>query len=253
VSPIQSHSTKWVCWLLYSTRATDYKHLREVLTQLLGKEVSCRFVRINDKQKCDKDDRHAVHIQASEEDTEEVQALMSKRYSSKAETFPLGMRMRYVSIVHDISSMQCLTKFHLLRNRQDSWCAQHQAKTVNSLAVIDTAVGKTSKTPRKMIMEIPATTGNTETLLFMAINAPWKGKGFVISYHPAKTDKASTMLNGLYPRLLAKYGDAINNYFTSKGIKKGRTMKWDPVTNQVTSIHDEELNGVFDAIPEMAD
>ena len=30
-------------------------------------------------------------------------------------------------------------------------------------------------------------------------------------------------------------------------------MKWDPITNQVTSIHDEELNGVSDADPEMAD
>jgi hypothetical protein len=30
-------------------------------------------------------------------------------------------------------------------------------------------------------------------------------------------------------------------------------MKWDPATNQVTSIHDEELNGVFEADPEMAD
>jgi hypothetical protein len=253
VSPIQSHSTKWVCWLLYSTRATDCKHLGEVLTQRLGKEVSCRFMRINDKQKYDKDDPHAVHIQSSEEDVEDVQALMSKLYSSKAEHFPLGMRMRYVSIVTDISSMQGLTKFNLLRNRQDGWCAQHQAKTVASLAVIDTEVGKTSKTLREMIMEIPATTGNTETPLFMAINAPWKGKGFVISYHPAKADEASTTINGMYPRLLAKYGDAINNFFTSKGIKKGRTMKWDSTTNQVTSIHDEELNGVFDADPEMAD
>jgi hypothetical protein len=161
--------------------------------------------------------------------------------------------MRYVSIVYDISSMQGLTKFHLLCNRQDGWCAQHQAKTVDSLDVIDTAVGKTSKTLRKMIMEIPVTTGNTKTPLFMAINAPWKGKGFIISYYPAKADEASTTLNGLYPCLLAKYGDAINNFFTSKGIKKGRTMKWDPVTDQVTLIHDEELNRVFDADPEMAD
>jgi hypothetical protein len=149
--------------------------------------------------------------------------------------------------------MQGLTKFHLLRKRQDGWCAQHQAKTVNSLAVIDTAAGKTSKTRCGKIMEIPATIGNTETPLFMAINVPCKGKGFVISYHPAKADEASTTLNGLYPRLLAKYGDAINNFFRSKGIKKGRTRKWDPVTNEVTSIHDKELNRVFDADPKMAD
>jgi hypothetical protein len=120
-------------------------------------------------------------------------------------------------------------------------------------AIINTAIGKTSKTLRKMIMEIPATTGNTKTPLFMAIKAPWKGKGFLISYHPAKADKASTTLNGLYPHLLAKYEDAINNFFTSKGIKKGRTMKWDPVTNHVRSIHGKELNGVFDVDPEMAD
>jgi hypothetical protein len=36
-------------------------------------------MRINDKQKYDKDDPHAVHIQASEVDVEEVQVLMSKR------------------------------------------------------------------------------------------------------------------------------------------------------------------------------
>jgi hypothetical protein len=128
-------------------------------------------MQINDKQKYNKEDPDAVHIQASAEDVVEVHALMSKRYSSKAETFPLGRRMRYVSIVHDISSMHGLTKYHLLRNRQDSRCAQHQAETVESLAVIDTAVGKTSKTLRKMIMKIPATAGNTETPLFMAINA----------------------------------------------------------------------------------
>jgi hypothetical protein len=59
----------------------------------------------------------------------------------------------------------------------------------------------------------------------MAINAPWKGKGWVISYHLAKVDEASTTLNRLYPWLLAKYDDVINNFSTSKGIKKGRTMK----------------------------
>jgi hypothetical protein len=41
----------------------------------------------------------------------------------------------------------------------------------------------------------------------MAINAPRKGKGFVVSYHPAKADEASTTLNGLC--LLADYGDAV--------------------------------------------
>jgi hypothetical protein len=61
-----------------------------------------------------------MHTQASEEDLEEAHALMSKQYSSKAETFLLGMCTRLLSIVHNIPSMQGLTNFHLLRNWQDS-------------------------------------------------------------------------------------------------------------------------------------
>jgi hypothetical protein len=251
VSPIQWHSTKLSNWLLYSTRQTDCKKLGEELTQQIGIEVSCRFIRINDRSPYDREDPQGVHVQTAEKDVDEVQEILSKLYSSRATEFPLGMRMRYVSIIHDISSMKALEKFHLLRNRQDGWCQQHQAKTVDTLAAVDTIAGTTGKTLRDMIMAIPATTGNTSTPLYMAINAPWRGKGFVISYHPDKADEAATILNGLYPRLFAQYGDSINNFFTAKGLKKGRTMTWDPVTNQVSSTFDDEIAGVYDADPEM--
>jgi hypothetical protein len=108
--------------------------------------------------------------------------------------------MRYVIIIHNISSMKALEKVHLLRNHQDGWCQQHQAKTIDMIAAFDTTIaGRTGKTLRDMIMAIPATTNNTSTPLYMAINAPWRGKGFIISYHPGKADEAATILNGLYP------------------------------------------------------
>jgi hypothetical protein len=129
--------------------------------------------------------------------------------------------------------MKALEKIHLLRNHQDGWCQQHQAKTVDTLAAVDTITGTTGKTLCGMIMAIPATTGNTSTPLYLAINSPWRGKGFVISYHADKADEAATILNGLYPRgLFAQYGEAINNFFTAKGLKKGRTMTWDPVVGR---------------------
>jgi hypothetical protein len=119
------------------------------------------------------------------------------------------------------------------------------------LAAIDTIARTTGKTLHGMIMAISATTGNTSTPLYMAINAPWRGKGFVILYHPDKVDEAVTILNGLYPRLFAQYGEAINNFFTAKGQKKGKTVTWwDPITNQVSStFDDEEIAGVYDADP----
>jgi hypothetical protein len=100
-------------------------------------------------------------------------------------------------------------------------------------------------------MAIPAATGNTSIPLYMAINAPWRGKGFVILYHPDKAEEAATMLNSLYPLLFAQYREAINNFFTAKGLKKGRTKTWDPITNQVSSTFDDEIAGVYNADPKM--
>jgi hypothetical protein len=233
------------------TPQTDCKNHGEELTRQIGIKVSCRFIQINDRSPYDREDPQGVHVQTAEKDVEDVQDILSKLYSSRATEFPLGMRMRYVSIIHDISSMKALEKFHLLRNRQDGWCQQHQAKTVDTIDAVDTIAGTTGKTLRDVIMAIPATTGNTSTPLYIAINAPWRGKGFVISYHPDKADEDATILDGLYPRLLAQYGDVINNFFAAKGLKKGRTMTWDLTTNQVSSAFDDEITGMYDADPEM--
>jgi hypothetical protein len=120
VSPIQWHSTKLVNWLLYSTRQTDCKKLGEELTRQIGIEVSCRFIRINDRSPYDREDPQGVHVQTAEKDVKDVQDILSKLYSYRATKFPLGMHMRYMSIIHDISSMKALQKCHLLRNRQDA-------------------------------------------------------------------------------------------------------------------------------------
>jgi hypothetical protein len=146
VSPIQWHSTKFSNWLLYLTPQTDCKNHGEELTRQIGIKVSCRFIQINDRSPYDREDPQGVHVQTAEKDVEDVQDILSKLYSSRATEFPLGMRMRYVSIIHDISSMKALEKYHLLRNHQDGWYQQHQAKTVDTIAPVDTIAGTTGKT-----------------------------------------------------------------------------------------------------------
>jgi hypothetical protein len=94
MSPIQWHSTKLSNWLLlHSTRQTDCKKLGEELTKHIGIEVSCRFIRINDSSPYDCADPQGAHIQTAGKGVE----------SSRALEFPLGMRMRYVSIILTIS------------------------------------------------------------------------------------------------------------------------------------------------------
>jgi hypothetical protein len=59
VSPIQWHSRKLSNWLLYSTRQTGWKKLGKDLTGQIGIEVSCRFIRINDRSPYDREVHYA--------------------------------------------------------------------------------------------------------------------------------------------------------------------------------------------------
>jgi hypothetical protein len=101
---------KFSKWLLYSTRQTDCKKLGEELTKHIGIEVSCRFIQIHDRSRYNCANPQGVHVQTAEKDVDEVQEMLSKLYSSRVTKFPLGMRMRCVSIIHNISSMKALEK-----------------------------------------------------------------------------------------------------------------------------------------------
>jgi hypothetical protein len=108
--------------------------------------------------------------------------------------------------------MDSLAKAQELRNRQAGWNKQHDARTTADFTVIDRKMKNSELTLRDMIMTTKATTGNIKTPLFQSLDASMRGAGFVLSFHPDKTAEACMTIKGLYPRLLAKYGQGINAF-----------------------------------------
>jgi hypothetical protein len=184
-------------------------------------------------------DPKALHVETAKDNKEQVKTVIHNLYGAKARTFPLHQRMRFVPTIQDLVDMSSLKKFHELRNRQDGWCRQHEARISISFTVIDRKMKDSDCTLRDMIMSLPATTGNTKTSLFQSIDKATKGVGFTLSFHPDKAAEAVMGIRGLYPRLLAKYGKGINSFFTADAIDAGIKMEWDPKTKKVSSEDDK--------------
>jgi hypothetical protein len=191
---------------------------------------------------CDtRKDPKAFHVETAKENKEQIKTVIHNLYGAKAKTFPLHQRMRFVPTIQDLVDMSSLEKLHELRNRQDGWCRQHEARISTSFTVIDRKMKDSDFTLRDMIMSLPATTGNTKTSLFQSIDKAMKGAGFTLSFHPNMAAKAVMGIRGLYLRLLAKYGKGINSSFTADALDAGIKMEWDPKTKKVSSEDDKEL------------
>jgi hypothetical protein len=94
-------------------------------------------------------------------------------------------------------------------------------------------------------MDIPSSTGNKHTPLFLSIDKSWKGNGYTFSFHPDKNDEASMTVKGLYARLAYVHGEKIHKYFTPPAIEAGVRMTWDPLTKKVSSEEDREVNDLL--------
>jgi hypothetical protein len=178
-------------------------------------------------------DPKALHVETAKENKEQVKTVLRNLNGAKAKTFPLYQSMCFVPTIQDLVDMSSLEKFHDLRNRQDGWCRQHEARISTFFTVIDRKMKDSDFTLHNMIMSIPATTDNTKTSLFQSINIAMKCAGFTLSFHPDKAAESVMGMRGLYPRLLAKHGKGINSFFTADVINAGIKMEWDPKTKKV--------------------
>jgi hypothetical protein len=257
IAPVQAYEVMLAGWLLYSTRNMDHKLLTLELTRRLKIEVSLRWMRISDgtpydpKRDTSKDPR-ALHIETAAENLYPVQAGLREFYSPSAKSFPFHIRLRFVVPYQSLVNMDSFSKFEKLRNRQDGWCVQCQAQVTHDIVNLDLVDKKSGKTFRDMLMKLKSKTGNLETPLFYSIDKHWKaGGGYEFTYHPDKRKEAATIIKGIYPRLLAKYGDSIEPYFTPLGKMSGVKLTWDPKTNQVTSEGDRDMEALEKADQDM--
>jgi hypothetical protein len=104
-SLIQKANVAVVGWLLYSTWNMDGEVLQDTLSSELHCKVALIWRRIADGTAFDKtrdtrEDPRALHIETWTNDETTIIDCLRALYGSKAKTYPLGIRLRYVATLN---------------------------------------------------------------------------------------------------------------------------------------------------------
>ena len=103
---LQVEKTARTNWLLYSTPGLDTMALKEAIHNEIGVEISLRYGMIAGSLKYDKDrgtDIKGYLVETDLYDSRKVKTALRILYGAKATVFPLGIKLRYVPMLQDIT------------------------------------------------------------------------------------------------------------------------------------------------------
>ena len=255
---LQCFQSEILGYLLYSLRSTDADAIKQALSEAVGKPLSVRFMRINDGAKYEENrdtskDPKALHIECDKEDAEAIYSRIRMIYGTKQKKFPLGIKFRFVPYRNRLLDIQSLSKYEILRIRQDNWCRQYCAIMRDDVMGLDGKISRTGKTLREAIMSIPAQNGNKMNSLVFSIDKRWRLPGLNFTFHPDKAQEGAMMVKGLVPRLVHMFSEEqIRPFFTPEAFAAGITMEYDPATGNVKSAADFDLEDILAEDDEMA-
>ena len=198
-SAIQACHVDILGWLLYLTRSTDKDKLKDVLSNKIDKDISIRWVRINDGTGWNKDcntadDPRALHVECATANSRKVEKAIRNLYSSKQTEFPLHIRLRFVPAFPKLMDMESIAKFRVLTNRQDGWSKQHLLRSRDDIIKIYRRSRNYDKILRDMIMNIKRKDSEYPLFKFASVDWKWNGQGFNFSFHPSKLIEANMTL-----------------------------------------------------------
>ena len=119
---LQVEKTARTNWLLYSIPGLDTMALKEEIQSKIGVEISLRYGMIAGSLKYDKDRRNDIKGYQVETDfnhSRKMKTALRVLYGSKATDFSLGIKLRYVPMLQDIThNVKAQAGYLRLRLRQ---------------------------------------------------------------------------------------------------------------------------------------
>lgn len=126
----------------------------------------------------------------------------------KVESYPNGIRMRFVKLKKDSINAEERSKLDKLRHRQVEFLKNIDKHTNYKILQLDYSPNAgVIPTLRQMIMGLTST-GNWQMPIFHSVDMDWQQDGFVFQYSKKLADEAETVLNGLLPLLKHHYPQA---------------------------------------------
>ena len=286
---LQAENIEVIGWLLYSTKANDAGALAEDLYEKFHIQVGLRWMTIDSgtKGKIPNTQKvYALHVEAIKSEKNIIKKALLKIYSrvswSRSSDLPNSMKLRFVTMRKEATSLHSITKLDRLRIRQKGFLSAVIKSDQNwDILHLDYRLRDNTPTLREMIMGIRSTTHDTN--LYLSVDLDWQKSGFVFQYLPEVKEEASSMAHTLYPYLLWQQGvlredpksdvedgdedeieplteEELQKFFDGDALMRMEDMEYDPVKkavidrdvdNYLEFIDDEDLLGnKFDKMPE---
>jgi len=248
-------------WLLFSAGDYDQEALSQAIWEFTGVQVAIRFRAIADGTKKDYNAKpdpkapkppppvKALHIEIDKRNQGGSRSRIEALYSSKATTFPLGIKMRFVRDHHLLTNSQAKAKAECLRAHQERFLNQMETCITWEISTLDLEDRSTEATLRQLIMNIPDP-ANPASRLFHSVNKMFNQKGTIFRFHPSRSQNARDVVAGLCVYIKGLWQGVIddrkfNKFFTDTALDRAKDAWWDPSQKCVVTRADEEMASIL--------
>ena len=246
---LQFHKTATPNWLLWSHERIDTKALLSEIEaraeKLYGVKIpmALRFTYIKDggpwKKRTTQEGLKGLHVECPKDKVEKVKKLMSFTYSYNLTKHPLGIRMRYVTLLEGNITTNTKNEVLRLRTKQEWYL-----NSISHVVSMDIKPGQLDYTNskgfnlRNELMKIK--TKDKKNNLFLSIGKSWDG-GHTFTFPKQFEDDANDMIAGFGTFLYKKHSTDVIECLNEEARDRATNSDWDEAKGCAISQEDKEL------------
>jgi hypothetical protein len=238
---LQTEKEVSIGWLLWSFREIDTDRLANFINKKYQLNVCFRWTTINSGQVNKTNEVKALHVISSQDSQIKAKKQFNMIYHVTKSTFPMGIRMRFVPLLHKIGS-NILERVKKCRLDQQGWLKCIQTSYTSTITILDTSYNQTP-TLRELIMKLKSKKDNRK--LFIGVNKQWnRNDTYCFTYRKEVKEEANAIINTLYLYLKSTTGyKYCDKYFTSEAMEASEDQIWDPINKEVIQAFEIDFQG----------
>ena len=228
---LQVEMTRVVGWFMWSHRFIKADLLAHVLAEEHNIHGFFRFSTIylgKGEKFGPKEGTKALSLVVEWKDFTEASDALKVMYRQGATDFPMGIHLRFMPIMTNISE-NFLLKMQIFRTQQDDFLNSILTAVSTDIKLMDAQI-QGHKTLRNFIMNLKhkGTNGSIDQL-FLSVDCMWNDSTkFIFAFVIGHDKAANRMVNTLAAHMLARNQERARLFFTHQAIESAETMQWDP-------------------------
>jgi hypothetical protein len=220
--------------LMYSHWNIPVDRLCLLLSKLCGYNTSARFKALDVGRRDENSPLiRSMHVECSAKDKAKVQQFLEAYYNTQSpRTFMLGIKLRFIPLLHESDGIGGHDKTMRLYNQQAEFNNMLQWSNIFSLKDAHIIDSRSKRSINDCIMDLKCRDSGKQ--LFHSLDQPFgPGTHYNLSFISAYQAEATEVLNTLPAYLVHWNGTWIYKYFKSEDVAKARNCYWDKKSRSI--------------------